>query len=327
MKKTLLFCTAVLICMGASAYDFVVDGIYYNKLANNRVEVTYLSSGNPNNCYKGEVTIPASVTSDGVTYTVGRIGDRAFANCAVTAVEIPSSVTYIGSYAFRQCGDLKTVTGGESVNTVGENAFIKVPWVDAQPEGLLYIGHVAYCYVTKTTTSSIKTLDVADGTTDISAGAMALCPQLTTLHLPASLTHVGERAFYFCNKLTDIWCDAQNPAELEKEVFAQTSNAAYGVKARVKSYGGVNTQTCVLHVPHGCIESYKAASGWADFDNIREDAETRNVTNVTAPTGGVQKVEYFTTDGRRAAANAKGVIISKSTYAGGETVTKKGIRK
>ena len=91
----------------ASAYDFEVNGIFYNKNGNGTtVSVTY--KGNSFNQYvdeySGSVTIPASVTYSGKTYSVTSIGGYAFAGCcSLTAVEIPNSVTSIGAYAFEGC--------------------------------------------------------------------------------------------------------------------------------------------------------------------------------------------------------------------------------
>ena len=46
------------------AYDFEVDGLYYNKLSNNQVEITYKSSGS----YSGIIIIPSKIAYNGVTY-------------------------------------------------------------------------------------------------------------------------------------------------------------------------------------------------------------------------------------------------------------------
>ncbi|MDD6069205.1 MAG: leucine-rich repeat domain-containing protein [Clostridiales bacterium] len=70
------------------------------------------------------VTVPASVTVDGVTYKVTAVADNAFkGNKNVTKVTIPKNVTTIGKNAFSGCAKLKTVTVGSDVTTVGANAF------------------------------------------------------------------------------------------------------------------------------------------------------------------------------------------------------------
>ncbi len=93
--------TVLLVCMlfalGASAYDFEVDGIYYNKTSNNTVEVTYNVIGNT---YSETVVIPSTVTYNGRNYTVTAIGDSAFYNSG-SDVTIPETVTLIKTGAFK----------------------------------------------------------------------------------------------------------------------------------------------------------------------------------------------------------------------------------
>lgn len=92
----------------ASAYDFEVNGIFYNKNDGNTVSVTYKNYNY--NSYDGAVTIPTSVTYYGKTYSVTSIGGYAFAGCCgLTAVEIPNSVTSIGKSAFALCDNLEMV--------------------------------------------------------------------------------------------------------------------------------------------------------------------------------------------------------------------------
>ena len=92
----------------ATAHDFEVNGIFYNKNEdeNNTASVTYKGSSysSYSNEYSGAVTIPASVTYSGKTYSVSFIGDNAFAGCSgLTSVVIPNSVTSIGNSAFKLC--------------------------------------------------------------------------------------------------------------------------------------------------------------------------------------------------------------------------------
>ena len=64
---------------------------------------------------KGKIEIPSSVTT---------IGDYAFYCCrGLTSVSIPSSVTTIGDYAFYCCRGLTSVSIPSSVTTIGDYAF------------------------------------------------------------------------------------------------------------------------------------------------------------------------------------------------------------
>lgn len=97
--KFALFLLAIL-CSSITtyAYDFEVDGIYYNITSTNTVEVTY--KDNNYNSYDGEVIIPSSVSYSNRFYTVTAIGDSAFYESYVKEVTIPSTITRIGRMAF-----------------------------------------------------------------------------------------------------------------------------------------------------------------------------------------------------------------------------------
>ena len=96
MKKLFFLFVTFVATTSLWAHDFEVDGIYYNNLEDNNVEVTYLGS-DPytfHSEYSGEVTIPSTVTSNGTTYSVKSIGDCAFQGCrSLTSVTIPNSIT------------------------------------------------------------------------------------------------------------------------------------------------------------------------------------------------------------------------------------------
>ena len=151
MKHSRFYQTIVAIAMmlmgwlPSLAHDFEVDGICYNILSDNSVEVTY--NGSSYNNYYEDVIILETVTHDGSTYSVTSIGERAFydskltsikipnsvtgigysafAFCtSLTSLEIPNSVTSIGSYAFSGCSSLTSAVIGNGVTNIGERAFV-----------------------------------------------------------------------------------------------------------------------------------------------------------------------------------------------------------
>lgn len=71
-----------------------------------------------------KVTIPATITADGITYKVTSISDKAFyKNTKLTSVTIGSNVTQIGSSAFSGCTALTKITIPKNVETIGSKAF------------------------------------------------------------------------------------------------------------------------------------------------------------------------------------------------------------
>lgn len=54
--------------------------------------------------FTGQVSIPSTVTKDGTSFDVTRIGDSAFSKCEnLTSVTIPESISFIGDSAFSGC--------------------------------------------------------------------------------------------------------------------------------------------------------------------------------------------------------------------------------
>ena len=163
--KTLLITVFVLLCSTvASAHDFEVGGIYYDITSSSdlTVRVTYKGSyyDSYDDEYSGAVVIPQTVTYNSKTYSVTRIGSRAFQSCTgLTSVTIPNSVTIIGDAAFTSCAGLTSITIPNSVTTIGYGAFsgcdiAKTIWLtNTPPSGYSYaqgkINYVANNQYTK----------------------------------------------------------------------------------------------------------------------------------------------------------------------------------
>lgn len=83
--------------------------------------VTYTG---PTNKKSTKVTIPSTITVDGVSYKVTAIKAKAFyKNKYIKTVSIGKNVTSIGASAFSGCTKLKTVTIPATVNSIGSKAF------------------------------------------------------------------------------------------------------------------------------------------------------------------------------------------------------------
>ena len=160
----------------ASAHDFEVDGIYYNINSDGTsVSVTYKGSSFNSyaNEYSSAVTIPASVTYSGRTYSVTSIGADAFDSCSgLTSVEIPNSVISIGNYAFRECSGLKSVSIGTSVTEIGQGAF-------------------AFC-------SGLTSVEIPNSVTSIGSSAFWKCYSLISVEIPNSVTEISDDTFAYC---------------------------------------------------------------------------------------------------------------------------------
>lgn len=234
-----LLLLALLLPATTYAHDFEVDGIYYNILDGNEAAVTHKGdywTSEPS--YFGDVVIPSNVIYKGVTYSVTSIGDRAFCDCSgLSSVIIPNSVTSIGNWAFQcctgltgelvipnsvtsignaafcDCDSLMSILIPDSVSSIGFDAFTRTAWYNTwynnQPDGMVYIGLVAYIYKGKMPDGTILTLN--DGTIGIAGGAFENGDDgsgpyggLTSIIIPNSVKIIGDYAFRGCIGLTSI---------------------------------------------------------------------------------------------------------------------------
>ena len=112
MKRIFTIFLTLFVASSVWAYDFEVDGIYYDIINENEVAVTIgdYFFDRENDTYSGNVVIPSSVTYSGKNYSVTSIGKDAFYDCSgLTSVTIPNSVTEIGYEAFYYCSGLTSV--------------------------------------------------------------------------------------------------------------------------------------------------------------------------------------------------------------------------
>ena len=108
MKTIKLFLTtiALLLCsVMANAYDFEVDGMYYNLLSATDLTVEVTAGENE---YSGEVIIPSTITYQSRTLAVVGISSRAFGyDSTLTSITIPQSIVSIYDDSFVNCKSLK----------------------------------------------------------------------------------------------------------------------------------------------------------------------------------------------------------------------------
>lgn len=169
--KTVILALATLLPTIVTAHNFEVGGIYYN-IDGNEATVTYKGSSYDqySDRYTGDLTIPATVTYNGNTYTVTDIGIYAFYKCNnLTSVTIPESVTSINSVAFGYCSSLTSVTIPNSVTFIGSFAF-------------------EYC-------NQLTSITIPDSVIEIGWSAFVGCTSLASITIPNSVAIIGSVTF------------------------------------------------------------------------------------------------------------------------------------
>ena len=162
---------------------------------------TLTISGNgamPN--YPDQSRAPWSSVSNQIKYVeieegVTSIGDMAFRSYSnLISVNIPNTLKSIGNWTFYSCSSLSSITIPESVISIGYDAFHNTSWFNNQPDGVIYMAKVLYCY--KGTMSDDTIIDVKEGTLSISSYAFEGYKGLILITIPESVISIGRGAFY-----------------------------------------------------------------------------------------------------------------------------------
>lgn len=287
MKKRLLLimCLCLLAGMNAFAYQELIGGIAYN-FSGNEATVTYISGGSTNQ-YSGDVVIPASVTYNGNTYTVTKIGEYSFQGCYnLTSVTIPESVTTIVRTAFVE-NSLTSITIPRSVtNFIGGNLIFtmcrNLTSIVVENGNPVYDSRENCNAIIETSSNTLisgcNNTVIPESVTSIGNSAFVYLPNLTSITIPNSVTSIGDQAFQGAaissitipesvtsigayafvspylsefNKLTYVTVKWTTPLSIESSVFTNRSNMT-------------------LYVPFGCTAAYRAAPVWQDFGVIEE---------------------------------------------------------
>ncbi len=295
-----------LIPFTSSAYEFMVDGIAYNRNFDS-TSVTVTSGGN----YSGEIIIPEEVTYNGTTFSVTSIGDGAFAYCSgLTSISIPSSVTHISSClfwgdgvegSFMACSNLETITV-DSRNTIfdsrnncnaiietASNTLIAGCKNTTIPNSVKYIGDGAFYG------SGLTSVTIPNSITRIGDSAFSNCSELTSVTIANSVTSFGFCVFNECSSLSCLTLIGQG-------AFAGIKNYDNGIDNQIKtlnigsgitSLGNFNYAPDVvncyaitppacsnytfknydgaLHVPTVSLIDYMTANYWQNFMNVNPD--------------------------------------------------------
>ncbi len=267
----------MLMALPGFAYDFSVDGIYYDILSESEhtVAVTQGVEGS----YAGNVIIPSKVTYAGKTYTVTSIDKEIFYRRTATSVEIPSTVVYIESTSFFRGSSLKMIIVDENnkkycsyqgvlyskdmttliycpdgyagiftvpstVKTIGDNAFRLCRDVTEVrlPDSVICIGRAAFYEC------GMARIKISNALEEIGEYAFCLCQNLKSLLIPSSVTKIGIGSL--SNKFESIYCQWQKPLECEP--------------------GGMYKDYITLYVPIGCKTAYQKVYPWSTIKKIQE---------------------------------------------------------
>ena len=182
--------------MLTSAFDFQVDGIYYNitSTTDHTVEVASGSSR-----YLGDIVIPDHVTYNGVDFLVNglqkgkcvgayggytslKFEGGAFTSSGITSIVIPSTITEIGDATFAHCSSLRSITFPNNLTKItGRGAFYGTSSLSevTLPDALTEIGYEVFWG------SGITSLTIGPNIKKGGYNAFKYCSHLEVINIPS----------------------------------------------------------------------------------------------------------------------------------------------
>lgn len=203
---------------------------------------------------------PATVTSSSTTYSpwyysagairsikigygVTSIGNGAFPYCSITDIEIPETVTRIGSYAFYECIYLENVTLPKNLVNISGYAFNQCTSLKEIiiPDTVTTIDSSAF-----NKCENLANVKLSTNLTSLANATFGGCINITEIKIPAGVTSIGNSAFSGCEKLENV----ELPGELTSigdYAFAGCSAFTYvEIPEKVKTIGDNAFAGCSL---------------------------------------------------------------------------------
>ena len=270
--------TALLVSVIASNYAaaFYQNGIYYNKLSNEEVEVTYRSVATPS--YSGDIVIPATVTTNNVTYKVTAIGDRAFDSCSeLTSVSLPNTITSFGSMAFYACHKLAPIEFPSNLQSIGGSAFFSCNQFKSVvlPESVTTIGEGAFH-----SCMHLESIILPPSLTEIQHNTFSGCTALTSIQIPSSVTKIGSDAFSHCSALKEIKFPVSLKTISNFAFISCSSLETISIPGSVTSIGNCAFESCRLLKNVRFEDGYETLNlghGRPDYEKLFEDCPIESV--------------------------------------------------
>ncbi len=164
-----------------------------------------------NNSTVQQIIIPEGIKS---------IGKSAFEHCtALKTVTIPDSLEILGSRAFYDCSKLEELIIGDNSNLkqIGEEAFSSCRSLRTTEYGnakYLPTETKEHMILLSAVNTGISSAEIHNDTEIIISNAFAGCINLSDIEIPENVKYIGDKAFYGCTSMYQIYFNATNMQDL-----------------------------------------------------------------------------------------------------------------
>ena len=277
MKSCVILWAISFLCMAMpvkaeeedSYFQKIGDFYYYLIFDSDFAEL--VPASNDEYKYMEVVRIPDTVYYKGKSYTVEHINANAFGECyRLKSVTLPKTIFRIDDYAFYGCYNLVSINL-ENVLVIGDRAFYLCGLTEVSLDGK-FLGKESFMGC------SLKSIKIPGTWTSISDFEFTGC-HFTDLVIPDNIKTIGKYAFSndylktltIGRSVTRIDEGAFNCGTLDTvRIFAITPPEG----SEIFMFNEKDYAYATLYVPNGSLQAYRNATGWSNFQNIREMPST-----------------------------------------------------
>ena len=165
-----------------------------------------------------QAIILAEITYLQKDYKVTAIANNGFQQSNITKIEIPNTVTSIGSSAFENAKKFTSIVIPKSVTTIGNGAF---QWAEGL-ETITFEAGSALKAINNHTfkgCKKVKKMVLPEGITTIGEWVFENMEALTVMELPSTLTTIGSGSFQRCAAMMALTSKATTPPAANGNVF------------------------------------------------------------------------------------------------------------
>ena len=202
-EKKIMLAIISVITIALIVATAVVCGVYGFKRSTKGLEYSENTDGTYMVMGKGTSTESDIVINRYKTKKVTKISNWAFAfRESISSVSMGDSVISIGNNAFYNCIALKEVTIGKNLTDIGYSAFYGCSSLTSVtlPSSVDYIGEMAFSGCT-----ALKSIEIPSGVRHIGDSTFYWCSSLNSIVIPASVMSIGSNAFQYCSNLDAIY--------------------------------------------------------------------------------------------------------------------------
>jgi len=149
----------------------------------------------------------SEITHITIPNSVWKIGNGAFAKCReLREIELPDNIKRIGKEAFAECSSLERIKLPKGLTKVSEGMLKRTVIEEIKiPESVKVIGRSAFSRCRQ-----LAHVDLPESLIQIQGGAFLICPMLSTILIPRSVSEIHVMAFH-PDTMEQIEVDPANP--------------------------------------------------------------------------------------------------------------------